>query len=519
MTACAANRPASRWAWCISGRRPGDRDGKAALPAGPGPPGVARLHPTDRTGGLRPRARPGRGDPEPAGHRGPGAARGLCGAAARRTRRRAGTAPARLRDVRAPGARLASLAQGLCRYGRVPDPGGAGGRPAGVRRIAAPRLRREGARPGGGHAAVAAAGSGGADRHGPRPGGEAEARRPRSVVPRSYGAAAARDTGSGGPALQRSDRPAPVRTARRELGVDGLPRERHAADRGPAPLRGAPAAAQRTAAAGAAEEGAPRGAPGGEPEVPERRQRTARRAGAARSLRAPAGVPVGGRQVARRVAGARAGAGPGQRLPRPAHGHAARGVPPLRRGARDAVGPPHIRQALLHRRALRTTPRGRRPVPGHDGRPLRRLGAAPGPLPHGARRGQIRPDAASGTARTALRPLPLPVPGGVARQRRAAEDGPDRSAAGARRDDLAGAGEAAGPRRRADLVPGARRGADRVRVRDHDGVPAGDRDGSVGGDQGAEAGRGRRRRSTWSGSRRWRPGRGRSGCGTARTAS
>ena len=57
-------------------------------------------------------------------------------------------------------------------------------------------------------------------------------------------------------------------------------------------------------------------------------------------------------------------------------------------------------------------------------------------------------------------------------------------------DGLPGPRQVAGARRGADLVPGARRGADRIRVRDDDGLPAGDRDGSLGGDQGAEEGRG-----------------------------
>ena len=49
--------------------------------------------------------------------------------------------------------------------------------------------------------------------------------------------------------------------------------------------------------------------------------------------------------------------------------------------------------------------------------------------------------------------------------------------------------EAARPRRRAHLLPRVRRGADRLGLRNHDGLPSGDRDRSLGGDQGSEKAR------------------------------
>ena len=68
-------------------------------------------------------------------------------------------------------------------------------------------------------------------------------------------------------------------------------------------------------------------------------------------------------------------------------------------------------------------------------------------------------------------------------------------------------GEAAGARRRAALLPGPRRGADRLGLRDHDGVPPGDRERKVLGDQGGqEAGRSHDR------------GPGGAGCGTGNPA-
>ena len=70
------------------------------------------------------------------------------------------------------------------------------------------------------------------------------------------------------------------------------------------PLCTAPeATAIRKTALGVAQGSTPGGTPRSEPEVPERRQRTARGAGAAWSVRAAAGFPVGPSEVARHPAG------------------------------------------------------------------------------------------------------------------------------------------------------------------------------------------------------------------------
>ena len=71
-------------------------------------------------------------------------------------------------------------------------------------------------------------------------------------------------------------------------------------------------------------------------------------------------------------------------------------------------------------------------------------------------------------------------------RRRAPDQRAHRAAACARRHDLPRAREASRPRRRAHLLPRARRGADRLGLRDDDGLPARDRDRPLGGDQGAE---------------------------------
>ena len=63
-------------------------------------------------------------------------------------------------------------------------------------------------------------------------------------------------------------------------------------------------------------------------------------------------------------------------------------------------------------------------------------------------------------------------------------------------DDLPRAGQAARPRRRADLLPRARRRADRLGLRDDDGLPTGTGRGPLDRGQGAEAAGARPRRST-----------------------
>ena len=108
---------------------------------------------------------------------------------------------------------------------------------------------------------------------------------------------------------------------------------------------------------------------------------------------------------------------------------------------------------------------------------------------------------------------------GSRRRRGAPAPPPDRAAAGPRRHRLPRARQAAAARRPAHLVPRPRRRADRLGLRDDDGVPARDGDRAVGGDQGPEEARrpdrGRSRRAGWRGGRDG----GCNGCGSGPTAS
>ncbi len=128
-------------------------------------------------------------------------------------------------------------------------------------------------------------------------------------------------------------------------------------------------------------------------------------------------------------------------------------------------------------------------LPRHDGSALRRLGAAPRALPDGPRRCRRRTDASAAAPRRALRPRSLPVPRGPvcggSRQIHERIEAPLVPG----RHDLARAREAARPRRRADLLPRARRRADRLGLRDDDGLPPRAATGRSVGDQGAEEAR------------------------------
>ena len=80
-----------------------------------------------------------------------------------------------------------------------------------------------------------------------------------------------------------------------------------------------------------------------------------------------------------------------------------------------------------------------------------------------------------------------------------------RAAAGLRRDRLPRAREPARPRRRAALLPGARRRADRLGLRGDDGLPAAARDGPLDRGEGGQAPRRADRRSTSTRCSRSRP--------------
>ena len=156
---------------------------------------------------------------------------------------------------------------------------------------------------------------------------------------------------------------------------------------GPAPAPRPAAAAQPAARA------APRRAARRQPQVPERGQRAPGRAGAARPLRAAARLPGRPRRVEGRAPARAARRAPRRGLPRAAHRHPAARLPALRRGAGHAARGRDVPALLLARRPLRAPARGRRALPGHDGPALRRLGAAPRPLPHDPRRRRARRDA------------------------------------------------------------------------------------------------------------------------------
>ena len=69
-----------------------------------------------------------------------------------------------------------------------------------------------------------------------------------------------------------------------------------------------------------------------------------------------------------------------------------------------------LRQVLLGHRPVRAAPRGRRPLPRHDGPALRRVGAAADAVPPGLRRRPARRASACRPGRLPVRPRPLPVP-------------------------------------------------------------------------------------------------------------
>ena len=102
----------------------------------------------------------------------------------------------------------------------------------------------------------------------------------------------------------------------------------------------------------------------------------------------------------------------------------------------------------------------------------------------------------AGTPRRPVRPRPLPIPRRPQRRRCPADDRTGAATPHLGRRRLPRAGKAARPRRRAHLIPHARRGADRLRVRDHHGLSPGDRHRPIGRHQAREeAGRAEHDRS------------------------
>ena len=210
----------------------------------------------------------------------------------------------------------------------------------------------------------------------------------------------------------------------------------------------------------------------GEPQVPERRLHAARRAGARGAVRAAARLPGGERRSEGRAARRRAPRGSGPGLRRSAHRAAAAGVHPLRRGPGAAArGRRSTSELLLGDGPLRAAARGCRALPRHDGPALRRVGAAP-------RRCSAWSTTAAGTATCAspraraTSSIPTPIPS--SRAARMASDADGRSGSSRRTSPTATSPrprEAARARRRAAVLPRARRGADRLRLRDHDGLP------------------------------------------------
>ena len=107
-------------------------------------------------------------------------------------------------------------------------------------------------------------------------------------------------------------------------------------------------------------------------------------------------------------------------------------------------------------------------------------------FPHGPRRRRVGRDAAA-QAPLASCSTPTALRSSRGRPwRRASDPRAHRAAARAGRHHLPRAREAARPRRRAHLLPRARRGADRLGLRDDDGLPPRDGDRPLGGDQGPE---------------------------------
>ncbi len=133
-------------------------------------------------------------------------------------------------------------------------------------------------------------------------------------------------------------------------------------------------------------------------------------------------------------------------------------------------------ELLLGHRPVRAAARGRRPLPGHDGPALRRLGAAPGALPPGPRRRQPRRLADCRPAR-ATSSIPTATRSSKAGQARRSAGEPRRAPRVSDGVHLPRAAEPARPRRRAAQLPHARRRADRLRLRDDDGLPPGGRPG------------------------------------------
>ena len=303
------------------------------------------------------------------------------------------------------------------------------------------------------------------------------------------GAASAPDSRVCGSALQWSRAATDFHTLRRKLWLARLPRRGHGADRGPADLDGAASAPKPVAPSQPAAHTTTRGTPRGQPQVPKRSQRAARRASAARALRVAARIPGGSRRLQRRTTAPTARRAPRRGLSCAPHGHPAARLPALCRRAGHAARGRHVSSLLLTRRALPAPARGRRALSRHDGPALRRLGAAPRPIPDDPRWRRVGSDAPSEAPRRPVRSRPFQIPREPAGWRRAPDPRAYRGAARAGRHDLSRARKTARPRRRAHFLSRPRRRTDRLGLRDDDGLPAGDGDRPVGGGQGPEEAR------------------------------
>ncbi len=211
-----------------------------------------------------------------------------------------------LPGVRLVGARLELLAEGLRRDCRVPDPAGVGDAAAGRRGGVASRLCGTRARSPGKRVRVAAHRQGHRARRGLRPRCR-RGRPPGGVGPRPDGTAAAADRCTGRFAVQRPLAPPRLGAARRKLRLARRARGRHGHHGGPADRGCAAAAAEPDPAPEPAARQALRVTAGRQPALPERGERAAGRAGAARALRTAARHPGGRRHIEGRTAARAAG--------------------------------------------------------------------------------------------------------------------------------------------------------------------------------------------------------------------
>ena len=167
----------------------------------------------------------------------------------------------------------------------------------------------------------------------------------------------------------------------RDQRLPDLPREGHDRNHRAADLRGFPGAAQFRAPLHRRQRTVATDHPGGQSQGPGRGLYGPGPAGALGPVRAASRLPVGQRQGSRRTIGRGVGEGTRSGLPRAPHRAPAAGFPEIRRRTRPAFPAQHLPSALQRGGPLRSHARGLRPVRGHHGPALRRLGAASGALP------------------------------------------------------------------------------------------------------------------------------------------